>query len=66
MPPKKPRPKLTVAQTEIVGQFNDYSFENAKLTFEQTAKKVKIKFASTPQGRLFKRECKAMFDLERK
>jgi len=29
--------KLPPAQIEIVGQFNDYSYENPKLTFEEVA-----------------------------
>ncbi len=31
----KPTEELTEAQAEIVGQFNDYSFENPKMTFEE-------------------------------
>jgi len=30
---KAKRVRLTAAQIEIVGQFNDYSFENPKTTF---------------------------------
>jgi hypothetical protein len=66
---KKPlkRPALTEAQIEIVGQFNDYAWENPKLNFEQTAKKAlgPQAFPNTPNGRKFKEECKAIFDLER-
>jgi hypothetical protein len=66
---KKPlkRPALTTAQIEIVGQFNDYAWENPKLNFEQTAKKElgPKAFSNTPSGRKFKAECKAVFDLER-
>ena len=40
-PKTKTKPvRLTTAQTEIVGQMNDLSFENPKLTFEQVAKKA--------------------------
>jgi hypothetical protein len=60
----KPRPKLTPEQMEIVGQMNDISFENKKLTFEQAAKKYGIKFAGS-NGRLFERECRQIFERER-
>jgi hypothetical protein len=59
-------PKLTVEQIEIVGQFNDLSFENPRLTFAAVAKKNRIKFPNTPAGKLFKRECREVFDRERK
>jgi hypothetical protein len=65
---KSPKgPELTTAQIEIVGQFNDYAWENPKLNFEQTAKKElgPKAFPNTPNGRKFKAECKAIFDLER-
>ena len=70
MPTKKKSPKrpaLTTAQIEIVGQFNDFSFDNPTLNFEQTARKElgPNPFPDTPNGRKFKAECKAMFDLER-
>jgi hypothetical protein len=62
-----PRPKLTAAQIEMVGQFNDYGHENPKLNFEQTAKKElgPKAFPNTPNGRKFRTECKAAFDAER-
>jgi hypothetical protein len=61
------RPKLTVAQIEIVGQFNDYAWENSRLNFEQIAKKElgPKAFPNTPSGRTFRAECKAVFDAER-
>ena len=66
--PKKPRPaRLTEAQIEIVGQFNDYSFENKELGFEEVAKMVlgSNPFPDTPNGRKFRTECKRVFYLER-
>jgi hypothetical protein len=62
------KPALTEAQIEIVGQFNDYSFENPKLNFEQTARKElgPKAFPNTPSGRKFRAGCKAIFDAERK
>ncbi len=59
--------RLTVAQIEIVGQFNDHAWENPKLGFEAVAKKVlgPNPFPKTPNGRKFKAECKKAFDLER-
>jgi hypothetical protein len=61
------RPKLSNEQWEIVGQFNDISFEYPKLDFDQAAKKVlgAKPFPNTPTGRAFRREAKAVFDLER-
>jgi|HubBroStandDraft_5_1064220.scaffolds.fasta_scaffold940597_2 hypothetical protein len=43
----KPGPRLILEQMEIVGQMNEISFENKKLTFEQAAKKYKIKFTGS-------------------
>jgi hypothetical protein len=62
------KPHLSVAQLEIVGQFNDYSFENPDLPFDQVAKKVlgARPFPATPTGRKFRAEAKAVFDQERK
>jgi hypothetical protein len=66
---KKPssEAKLTEAQWEIVGQFNDYSFENPDLTFDQVAKKElgARPFPATPAGHKFRAEAKAAFDRER-
>jgi hypothetical protein len=60
----KPKPRLTLEQMEIVGQMNDISFENKKLTFEQVVKKYGIKFAGE-NGKLFERECRQIFERER-
>jgi hypothetical protein len=60
--------KLIAAQIEIFGQFNDYSYENPKLTFEEVVRKEfgpKL-FPRTPQGRKFEMECREVFDRERK
>jgi hypothetical protein len=69
MPAKRSasKPRLSVAQLEVVGQFNDYSFDYPNLTFEQVAKKVLgvRAFPYTPTGRKFRREAKAAFDRER-
>jgi hypothetical protein len=61
----KPRPKLTLEQMEIVGQMNDISFENTKLTFAQVVEKYGIKFTEK-NGKLFRRECRQIFARERK
>jgi hypothetical protein len=59
--------RLTAEQIEIVGQFNDYSFENKTLGFDEVAEKVlgPNPFPNTPNGQKFKAECKKVFDLER-
>jgi hypothetical protein len=66
---KKPkgRARLSFAQIEVVGQFNDYAWEKPKLTFEEVAKKAlgSNAFPKTPNGRKFRRECKTVFDRER-
>lgn len=62
-----PSDKLTASQIEIVGQFKDYSHENLKLTFEQVVRREfgpKL-FSSSPNGRKFEKECRAIFDKER-
>jgi hypothetical protein len=62
--PRKPR--LSVAQLAIVGQFSDVAFDYPRLSFEQAAKKfLGAPFPSTPAGREFKREAKRIFDQER-
>jgi len=67
MPTKPKSAKLTDAQIELVGQFNDGAFENRKLTFDAVAKKIlgPNPFPKTPNGRELKAECKKVFDLER-
>ncbi len=59
--------ELTEAQAEIVGKFNDYSFENPNLTFEGVVLKEigPDLFPPTPQGRLFEKECREVFERER-
>jgi hypothetical protein len=63
--PTASKPTLTPEQWELVGQFNDESFENPKLSFEEVAAKLGARFSDTPEGRLFEKECRACFDLER-
>jgi hypothetical protein len=59
--------RLSFAQIEVVGQFNDYAWENPKLTFEEVAQKAlgSSAFPRTPNGRKFRTECKSVFDRER-
>jgi len=65
---KKHKPvRLTDSQSRSWVQFNYYSFENPKLTFEQVASKVLgcNSFPRTPQGRRLKQECRKEFDRQR-
>jgi hypothetical protein len=66
-PTKEQESELTEAQLEIVGQFNDYSFENPNLTFDEVVLKEfgPDLFPPTPQGELFEKECREIFDRER-
>jgi hypothetical protein len=59
--------RLSSAQIEVVGQFNDYAWDNSKLTFEEVARKAlgSNAFPKTPNGRKFRNECKSVFDRER-
>jgi hypothetical protein len=59
--------RLSFAQIEVVGQFNDYAWENPKLRFEEVARKELglNPFPRTPIGRKFRIECKEVFDRER-
>jgi hypothetical protein len=59
--------RLSFAQIEVVGQFNDYAWENPKLTFEEVVQKAlgSSAFPRTPNGRKFRTECKSVFDRER-
>jgi len=63
----KSHARLSLAQIEIVGQFNDYAWENSKLGFEEVARKKlgPNPFPKTPNGQKFRSECKAIFDQER-
>jgi hypothetical protein len=67
---KKPKygVSLTAAQSRSWVQFNYYSLDNPKLTFEQVASKVlgHNPFPRTPQGRKFEQECHKEFDRQRK
>jgi hypothetical protein len=58
-------PKLTIEQSELAAQFADYSFDYPQLVFAAAAEKAGIKFPNTPAGRLFREECKKIFDQER-
>lgn len=66
--PAKRRARQSDTQIERAGQFNDFSFDNPNLTFEKVAenKLGPHPFPNTPNGRKFRAECKAVFDLERK
>jgi hypothetical protein len=59
--------ELTEDQIEIVGRFNDYSFENPNLTFEEVVEKELGPdfFPPAPQGKLFEKECHEVFERER-
>jgi hypothetical protein len=59
--------ELTEEQIHIVGMFNDLSFENPNLNFEEVVEKELGPdfFPPTPQGRLFEKECREVFDRER-
>jgi hypothetical protein len=59
--------ELTETQIEIIGRFNDLSFENPNLTFEEVVLKEfgPDLFPPTSQGRLFEKECREVFDRER-
>jgi len=63
----KGQSRLSFAQIEVVGQFNDYAWDNPKLNFEEVAKKAlgSSVFPRTPNGRKFRTECKNVFDRER-
>jgi len=66
MPRKRKRAQLSTGQIEIVGQFNDYAFENSYLTFDEVVrKKLGKPFPNTPNGRKFRNACKKVFDRER-
>jgi len=59
------KPTLTTEQWELVGQMNDAAFENPNLDFEQNAAMLGARFSDTPEGGLFRREWKKIFDRER-
>ena len=59
--------ELTEDQIEVVGMFNDFSFEKSTLNFDEVVLKEfgADLFPPTPQGRLFENECREVFDRER-
>ena len=59
--------KLSFAQIEVVGQFNDFAWENPKSTFEAVVRKAlgPNPFPKTPNGQKFRKECRRVFDRER-
>lgn len=59
--------RLSFAQIEVVGQFNDYAWDNPNLTFEQVSRKAlgQNPFPKTPNGQKFRSECKKVFARER-
>ena len=59
------KPKLTSEEWETVGAFSDYAFDYSPLDLEAVAKKAGVRFPATATGRLFRKECKAVFDRER-
>jgi hypothetical protein len=64
--------ELTDDQIEVIGMFNDLSFENPGLTFEEVVLKefgctsIEDLFPPTPWGRLFEKECREVFEMERR
>jgi hypothetical protein len=62
------RVNLSVAQIEMAAQFADHAWDYPKLSFDQVAKKVlgARPFPATPAGRKFQRECRDVFEQERK
>jgi len=66
-PKKRKSARLTDAQAEIAYQFNDLSFENGKLTFEQVSLKAlgKKLFGRSLSAKQFERECRKVFDRAR-
>jgi hypothetical protein len=63
---KRKSVKLTAAQIEIVGEFNDRSLEKPRMTFGQVARKMLglIPFSKTASGSRFEKECRKVFDRE--
>jgi len=59
--------ELTEDQIAIIGRFNDLSFENPNLPFEEVVLKEfgPGLFPHTPQGKLFEKECREVFERER-
>jgi hypothetical protein len=60
--------KLTLEQVEMLANFSDAAFDYPDLSFEEVARKLlgPEPFKATPSGKQFEKECRAMFDRERK
>jgi hypothetical protein len=64
---KKQSFELTFKQTEKLAKFSDASLDHPKLSFEEVVRQKfgPKRFPHTPQGRLFEKECREIFDRER-
>jgi hypothetical protein len=64
----KESPKLTIEQIEMLANFSHASEEYPDLSFEEVALKLlgSEPFQPTPNGKQFEKECKEVFDRERK
>ena len=64
----KESPKLTIEQIEMLVNFSRASEDYPDLSFEEVALKLlgSEPFKPTPNGKQFEKECKEVFDRERK
>jgi hypothetical protein len=64
----KESPKLTIEQIEMLANFSHASEEYPDLSFEEVALKLlgSELFQPTPNGKQCEKECKEVFDRERK
>jgi len=62
----KGQARLSFAQIEVVGQFNDYAWENPKLTLNRLQKSARIESISeNPERSQIQNRMQNVFDRER-
>jgi len=68
MSQEKESPKLTMEQIEMLANFSNASEEYPDLSFEEVALKLlgSEPFKPTPNGKQFEKECREVFNRERK
>jgi hypothetical protein len=63
--PKTNASDLDFEQIEMLANFSDYAVDYPKLSFEDIAKKLGVNFREAPNGKVWEKECRQVFDRER-
>jgi len=64
--PKTTAPDLDFEQIEMIANFSDYAADYRKLSFEEIAMKLGVNFGKAENGEVWEKECREVFEMERK